>query len=75
MSAGVRWAVEDADEVRAGIRRGQEYVAQEFSLEAIGGQWQRALEPVPSRSADWLRAPYLLRRGEALVSERPVTAD
>jgi hypothetical protein len=44
LAAGLRWLAGRPDEAIARVRRGQELVAREYSPEAIGGAWRRALE-------------------------------
>jgi hypothetical protein len=44
LSEGLRWAIENPDEVRARIRRGQRLVNEQLRVEPIGRQWRALFE-------------------------------
>jgi hypothetical protein len=41
--AGIAWAMQNRNEVRARILAGQDYIEQKFSPQILGAQWQDAL--------------------------------
>jgi hypothetical protein len=43
LGAGLRWALQHPDDATRRVVRGQAYVAERFSPEAIGAKWARAL--------------------------------
>ena len=50
--AGIEWAMTHRDEARARIRKGQAYVEDKFSPQALGRQWQNALREILASPRD-----------------------